>query len=144
MQVKAARQVTRILKDTRGDNDGSDQRFGRESSQKVDEVRRLKLEDEVRRFPDKLTVGIRKREWRITAKFSAWTIGRMGLPLAVIGKAASRSGFEGGILKQRFWICLFYILNGDSRKEMNSLIWSWREIIKAKDTDVGIICILMF
>lgn len=32
MQVKAARQVTRILKDTRGDNDGSDQRFGRESS----------------------------------------------------------------------------------------------------------------
>lgn len=42
MQVKAARQVTRILKDTRGDNDGSDQRFGRESSSKVDEVRRLK------------------------------------------------------------------------------------------------------
>lgn len=31
-QVKAVRQVTRILKDTRGDNDGSDQGFGRERS----------------------------------------------------------------------------------------------------------------
>lgn len=89
-------------------------------------------------------MGIRKREWRITAKFSAWTIGRMGLPLTMMGKAAGRSSFKGGILKYQFWIYLFYILNRDSRKEINSLIWSWKEIIKAKDTDVGVICILMF
>lgn len=50
-------------------------------------------------FPGKLTVGIRKRMLRITVKFSTWTIGRMVLPLTIMGKAACGSSFEGGILK---------------------------------------------
>lgn len=43
-------------------------------------------------------------------------------------KAAGRPGPEGGILKDQFGKCLFYIISRDSRKEMNLLIWNWREI----------------
>lgn len=31
----------------------------------------------------------------MTAKFSVWTIGRMELPLTMMGKAAGESGFDG-------------------------------------------------
>lgn len=43
-------------------------------------------------FPDKLTVGIRKRELGITTKFSAQTIRRMELPLTMMGKTTGGSG----------------------------------------------------
>lgn len=72
-------------------------------------------------FPGKFTVGIRKRKLRITVKFSTWAIGRMVLPLTMMGKAACGSSFEGGILKYQFWICLFYIVSRGSRKEINNL-----------------------
>lgn len=73
---------------------------------------------------------------RITVKFSAWTIGKMELPLTMMGKDACGSGFEGGILKYQFWICLFYIISRGSRKEINNLELEGR---LGQDIDVGVI-----
>lgn len=52
----------------------------------------------------------------------------MELPVTMTRKAAGGPGPEGGILKDQFWKCLFYIISRDSRREMNLLIWSWKEI----------------